>query len=160
MARLCSLSAYGHLSAQRNLHPLPSAAVSLGVVRFTTRKYRTLLEQMKEVICLDRKHVHSVPLKLRTAGKETHGGRPDERKTPAVCQLLHGIVHTQALPVNTAAFWSASMPSRRVGVHSLLNRPLPGNVRAMIPLSFMSSLYPMLLLGNILEIAMETCPMI
>lgn len=69
-ARLCSLSAHGDLSAQRNLHPLPSAAVSLGVVRFTTRKDRTPVEQIKEVISLDKKHVHSVPLKLRTAGKK------------------------------------------------------------------------------------------
>lgn len=39
-----------------------------------------------------------------------------------------------------------------------LNRSLPGNVRAIRLLSFMSSLYLMLLLGNISEIAMETCP--
>lgn len=53
-----------------------------------------------------------------------------------------------------------AMPSRRVWAHSLLSRSLPGNVRAISLLSFMSSLYPMLLLGNITEIAMETCPVI
>lgn len=40
------------------------------------------------------------------------------------------------------------------------SRPLSANVRPASLLSFMPSLYPMLLLGNITEIAMETCPVI
>lgn len=47
-----------------------------------------------------------------------------------------------------------------IGVHSLRAGHRQQMCALLSLLSFMSSLYPMLLLGNIIEIAMETCPVI
>lgn len=69
------------------------------------------------------------------------------------CQLLQFIVEAQAeilqsLRCQAGKSEAHSLPSRQE-MCALISR-----------LSFMSSLYLMLLLGNIYEIAMETCPVI
>lgn len=81
------------------------------------------------------------------------------RSSRAVCQLLHLIVQAQAHTVNSAE-QSANEYDAKTARLSPFTFKLAGNVRAISLLSFMSSLYPLLLLGNIPEIAMETCPVI